>query len=213
MARKEGARQPRFGDTEVLDFNGVVAKPANRNPSWWRIRLAGVLAEPRWNLLAREVVMILANPQHETLQANGLHSGFAPWDIGTINLNLGCLRGLIAWARSEGLEDDPAYWSVADLRRRITALRTTVKAPTLTRHVAFLKKLSLFAPGLELCLAGRGSLARQDGGAGRRGRTGRRTAPGSRRRSARGRLCHRDNRLRPGGCLVAKPPLISEYRC
>ncbi|MFI7356222.1 integrase [Streptomyces avidinii] len=147
-ARKEGARQPRFGDTEVLDFNGVVAKPANRNPAWWRIRLAGELAEPHWNLLAREVVMILANPQHETLQAHGLHFGFAPWDIGTINLNMGCLRGLIAWARSEGLDDDPAYWNVADLRRRITALRTTVKAPTLTRHVAFLKKLSLFAPAL-----------------------------------------------------------------
>lgn len=148
QARREGARVPLFGDTEVMDFNGVVAKPANRNPSWWRIRFAGVLAEPRWNLLAREVVMILANPQHEQLQAQGLHFGFDPWDIGTINLNMGCLRGLIAWARKEELPDDPAYWSPVDLKRRITALDEEVEPSTLTRHVAFLKKLAAFAPAL-----------------------------------------------------------------
>ncbi len=147
-ARKEGARLPRFGDTGVLDFNGVVAKPANRNPSWWRIRLSGALAEPHWNLLAREVVMILVNPQHEQLQTHGLHLGFAAWDIGSINLNMACLRGLIDWARREGLDGDPAYWSTADLRRRITGLKSTLQASTLTRHVAFLKKLSLFAPAL-----------------------------------------------------------------
>ncbi|MGA5412041.1 hypothetical protein ACPCSC_32900 [Streptomyces lavendulocolor] len=148
QARQEGARVPLFGDTAVMDFNGVVAKPANRNPSWWRIRFAGVLAEPNWNLLAREIVMILANPQHEQLQAHGLHFGFDPWDIGTINLNMGCLRGLITWARKEGLPDDAGCWNPADLKQRITALRTQVEPATLTRHVAFLKKLASFAPVL-----------------------------------------------------------------
>ncbi|MCJ1676187.1 integrase [Streptomyces sp. APSN-46.1] len=148
QARQEGARVPLFGDTGVMDFNGVVAKPANRNPSWWRIRFAGVLAEPHWNLLAREIVMILANPQHEQLQAHGLHFGFDPGDIGTINMNIGCLRGLITWARDEGLPHDPGYWSTADLKQRISALRTQVEPATLTRHVAFLKKLASFAPAL-----------------------------------------------------------------
>ncbi|MFG2483376.1 integrase [Streptomyces virginiae] len=147
-AREERARVPVFGDTEVMDFNGVVAKPANRNPSWWRIRFAGVLAEPHWNLLAREIVMILANPQHEQLQARGLHFGFDPWDIGTINLNMGCLRGLIAWARKEGLPDEPGYWTPADLKQRIKDLQPQVEPATLTRHVSFLKKLASFAPAL-----------------------------------------------------------------
>ncbi|MEU9087468.1 integrase [Streptomyces sp. NPDC048357] len=148
QARRPEARVPLFGDTEVLDFNSVVHKPANRHPSWWKTRLAGDLAEPRWNLLAREVVMILANPQHEQLQASGLHFGFDPWDIGTINLNMSCLRGLIEWARKDGLPDDPAYWSEADLRRRIKALKSDVEPPTLIRHVAFVQKMAAFAPAL-----------------------------------------------------------------
>ncbi|MFD6967845.1 integrase [Streptomyces sp. NPDC059949] len=147
-ARSGDTRVPLFGDTDVMDFNGVVNKPANRDPSWWRIRFAGPLAEPHWNLLAREIVMILANPQHEQLQARELHFGFDPWGVGTINLHMGCLRGAITWAREQGLSDDPGRWTVADLRQRVESLKDQVAPSTLTRHIAFFKKLASFAPAL-----------------------------------------------------------------
>ncbi|MDD9380414.1 integrase [Streptomyces sp. ZAF1911] len=147
-ARRSQVRMPLFGDSEFMDFNGVVRRPANRNRSWWKIRLVGVLADEPWNLLAREMIITLANPGHEALQAAGLHLGFDPWDIGSINLEISCLRGVITWAREDGLPEDPSRWNEADLRRRIKALKRGVKPRTLTRHVSFVQRMAALSPAL-----------------------------------------------------------------
>lgn len=112
------------------------------------MRLVGVLADEPWNLLAREMIIILANPGHEALQAAGLHLGFTPWDIGSINLEISCLRGVITWAREDGLPEDPSRWSESDLRRRIKALKREVKPRTLTRHVSFVQRMATLSPAL-----------------------------------------------------------------
>jgi len=49
------AVMPRFGDTDVWDFNGVVRRPPNLARSQWKVPFSGALADPAWNLLAREI--------------------------------------------------------------------------------------------------------------------------------------------------------------
>jgi hypothetical protein len=56
---------PRFGQTDVWDFNGVVRRNANLPECQWRARFNKALDDPQWNLTARELAMIMANPRHE----------------------------------------------------------------------------------------------------------------------------------------------------
>ncbi len=70
----EGAatRMPLFGDTGEWDFNGVVRRPARLPPCGWKLRFNHALATPAWNLLARETMIIMANPRHPVVLAAGL---------------------------------------------------------------------------------------------------------------------------------------------
>ncbi|AGM07090.1 hypothetical protein [Amycolatopsis keratiniphila] len=76
-ARHPDAAVPRFGDTVGWDFNGIVRRPANLSPAEWRIQFSSGLEEPRWNLLARELLTAMANPHHEVLQEAGVYLGTA----------------------------------------------------------------------------------------------------------------------------------------
>ncbi len=147
-ARRLDAPVPRFGDTTCWDFNGVVRRPANRAPCAWRIQFSAELEDPAWNLLAREVLMGFANPQHEALHDTGVHLGSRPANVATLIHHASALRRLIAWGARDGLLTRPDQWRVVDLRRRITELRSTVKPSTVSSHVAVIKKLATLAPAV-----------------------------------------------------------------
>ncbi|MFJ8677733.1 integrase [Streptomyces sp. NPDC093589] len=142
------ATMPRFGNTEVWDFNGVVRRPPNLPPSQWRVYFSGQLTDPAWNLLAREVFMALANPQHEALQDVGVHLGDDRADIGTLIQAASRLRQLIDWAKQAGLPDQPIEWTHRDLHRRVHDLQTTRKPHTVSMTVAFLKKMATLGPAV-----------------------------------------------------------------
>ena len=59
-----GARVPRFGNAVEWNLNGVIRRPANLSASAWTVVFSDELAEPSWNLLAREMSMIMFNPRH-----------------------------------------------------------------------------------------------------------------------------------------------------
>ena len=63
---------PQFGSTDEWNLNGVIRRPAKLPACAWTLKFSGELAEPSWNLLAREVSMILFNPRHPTVVAAGL---------------------------------------------------------------------------------------------------------------------------------------------
>jgi hypothetical protein len=98
-----GARSPRFGDNVLMDFNGVVERPANRYPTDWRIYLGDM--EPRLNLLARELAMIWFNPHHKEVLSRGIHLTPTSRSVGTVDGRLHILRAITKFGSGLGLED------------------------------------------------------------------------------------------------------------
>jgi hypothetical protein len=109
----DGAISPRFGQTQVWDFNDVVRRPANRQRQAMRISFGG-LSEVR-NLLAREMAMIWLNPRHPAVLARDLHLRPTPHTVGTARARVWQLGNLFAWADTVGLPDDPADWAPQEL--------------------------------------------------------------------------------------------------
>ncbi|MCX4744512.1 integrase [Kitasatospora sp. NBC_01287] len=142
------AAMPRFGDTEVWDFNGVVRRPPNLSHCQWRVRFSGELTDPAWNLLAREVFMAMANPQHEALHDLGVHLGAERAAVGTLIQTASQLRQLITWATRKDLPSRPAEWTHRDLHRRIRDLLAVRKPSTAASTVTFLKKMAVIAPAI-----------------------------------------------------------------
>ena len=62
---------PQFGDTEQWNLNGVVRRPARLPACAWTLVFSRELAEPSWNLLAREISMIMLNPRHPSVTPPG----------------------------------------------------------------------------------------------------------------------------------------------
>lgn len=139
---------PRFGDTEVWDFNEIVRRPPNRSRCSWRIQFSGELTDPFWNLMAREVLMAMANPQHEALHDIGVHLGCDSANVATLGQIVSKLRPLIVWARKRGLPDRPAEWTHRDLHQRIQDLHAVQKPGTVVSTVTFLKKMAVLGPAL-----------------------------------------------------------------
>lgn len=142
------ARVPRFGDSAVWDLNGVVRRPARLGRPKWKLCFSGELTHPTWNLLAREVAMILFNPRHPSVTAAGLFLKPAPAHPTTVFIQLSHLRGLARYAADNGLSCDMATWRDEDLRRLVTSLRERLSDRCVARYVRTVKSLHRFRPVL-----------------------------------------------------------------
>ena len=86
------------------------------------------LAEPSWNLLARELSMIMFNPRHPAVIAAGLSLKPAPANPATVISELSHLRRMARWAEANGLPPQLADWqrqttcdaSSTDLREQLS---------------------------------------------------------------------------------------------
>lgn len=145
------AVSPKFGQTDVWDFNGVVRRNANLPECQWRARFNKALDDPQWNLTARELAMIMANPRHEAVIDARIHLPPTPFDLGTIISSLSHLRLLARWAQDNELPAQLRNWSATDLRRFITSRqRSGLTAGTVKNHIMLLKRLHEIGPALSL---------------------------------------------------------------
>ena len=142
------ARMPLFGDTGEWDFNGVVRRPARLPPSCWKLRFNHALVTPAWNLLARETLMIMANPRHLVVTATGLSLKARPYSPVTLTYEISRLRKLAAWGNSHGLAERLADWDMADVTGFIDQMRQTAAPATVCVYISLLKRLHLYAPAL-----------------------------------------------------------------
>ncbi|WP_430378152.1 hypothetical protein [Streptomyces sp. B1-3] len=149
QALMPGAVSPRFGDTVLLDFNGVVERPANRYPTEWRISLDGM--SPGLNLLARELVMIWFNPRHEAVLARGIHLEPTPRAVNTVRGRLDMLRSLAKFGTERGL-DGFAEWCDDDfkdyLARRADKAKKDGRKNGSTEHITVIRSLHRFRDAL-----------------------------------------------------------------
>ncbi len=146
----EGAatRMPLFGDTGEWDFNGVVRRPARLPPCGWKLRFNHALATPAWNLLARETMIIMANPRHPVVLAAGLSLKARPYSPVTLTYEISHLRALAAWGDSHSLPEHLADWDMADVTGFIGQMRQTAAPATVCVYISLLKRLHLYAPAL-----------------------------------------------------------------
>lgn len=142
------ARMPLFGDTAEWDFNGVVRRPARLPLSCWKLRFNHALARPAWNLLARETLMIMANPRHPVVTATGLSLKARPYSPVTLTYEISRLRRLAAWGSSHGLAEHLADWDLADVTGFIDQMRQAAAPATVGVYISLLKRLHLYAPAL-----------------------------------------------------------------
>jgi hypothetical protein len=142
------ARMPLFGDTGEWDFNGVVRRPARLPPSGWKLRFSHALTAPAWNLLARETLMIMANPRHPVVTGAGLSLKARPYSPVTLTYEISHLRALAAWGDSYRLPEHLARWDVADVSGFIDQMRQTAAPATVCVYISLLKRLHLYAPAL-----------------------------------------------------------------
>ncbi|GAQ63430.1 hypothetical protein [Streptomyces scabiei] len=145
-----GARVPRFGDPHLWDFNGVLKRPANITPSDWKVHFSLELVDPYWNLLARELLMLLANQRHLAVLSAGvaLEGASDPRSLVRIASHL---RTTARWARETGRPLRPDAWMVEDLQQRVNDLASGGTSPhTICSHVVTLKSLAAAEPLLSL---------------------------------------------------------------
>jgi hypothetical protein len=105
----DGAVVPRFGDTVVWDFNGVVRRPAKLQAAAWRLNFSEELTDPVWNLLAREIGMIYFNRRHPVVIAAGLSLRPRPANPATVIGMMSHLRRMARWAGEQGIPDLSAW--------------------------------------------------------------------------------------------------------
>lgn len=114
---------PRFGDTECWELNGVLPRPAKLRASAWRIMFCNGLADPAWNLLARELALIMFNPRHPAVVHAGLSLSPRPTHPTSVINRLSQLRRLARWATRRGLPATLGAWREHDVRRFLQDLR------------------------------------------------------------------------------------------
>ncbi|MEU8934801.1 integrase [Streptomyces sp. NPDC048409] len=146
------ADPPVFGQLGIWDFNGVVRRNANIPECGWRATFSNGLTDPEWNLTAREIFMIMANPRHEAVIDAGVHLAPEPFDLQTAIRRVSALRVLVRWSASQGLPAQTGTWRDTDLRRFIKWLREKKgrKPGTLMNYVNVLKFLHEIGPALAL---------------------------------------------------------------
>jgi hypothetical protein len=138
---------PQFGDTEEWNLNGVVRRPARLPACAWTLAFSRELAEPSWNLLAREVSMIMLNPRHPSVTAAGLSLKPAPAHPTTVISELSQLRQLARLAEANGLPSHVTSWHDNELRRLIRVLREQLSG-SIRHYIATLKMLHQYGPAL-----------------------------------------------------------------
>jgi hypothetical protein len=143
-----GARVPRFGDAVEWNLNGVIRRPANLPASAWTVVFSDELAEPSWNLLARELSMIMFNPRHPAVIAAGVSLKPAPANPVTAIARLSHLRRMASWAEANGLPPQLADWQENDLRRLIQGLGEQLANNTIRNYITTLKWLRQCSPAL-----------------------------------------------------------------
>ncbi|SCD57680.1 hypothetical protein GA0115239_103742 [Streptomyces sp. BpilaLS-43] len=140
-----GAQSPRFGDMVLMDFNGVVERPANRYPTEWRIPMGDMASE--LNLLGRELAMIWFNPRHKEVLARGIHLKPTWRSVGTVRSRLVMLRSLAEFGAGLGLQGF-TEWSDDDfksfLARRNEEAKESGRKNVSTEHVTVIRSLHLF---------------------------------------------------------------------
>lgn len=145
------ADPPVFGQRGIWDFNGVVRRNANIPECGWRATFSNGLNDPEWNLTAREIFMIMANPRHEAVIDAGVHLAPEPFDLQTAIRRVSALRTLVRWANRQGLPARMGTWREADLRRFIKWLREDGRKPgTLMNYVNTAKFFHEIGPALAL---------------------------------------------------------------
>ncbi|MCX4523283.1 hypothetical protein OG402_38255 [Streptomyces anulatus] len=140
-----GAEPPLFGNTEILDFNGVIRRPANRSPGKWKI-LLGHLPEPL-NLLVREMAMVWFNPRHPAVLARGIHLSPTPRAVSTVIARSRSLRHLARFGTDHGLGLF-TFWSDDDFKAYLSWRHDRLEKDSSTEHVTVIKDLHRFAPVL-----------------------------------------------------------------
>jgi integrase len=142
------AQPPRFGDTGAWNLNGVIARPARLYSAGWTLVFSQELTRPPWNLLAREVSMVLLNPRHPAVTGSGMSLKPTPAHPSTVIGTLSNLRRLARWASEEGAPAALGAWQDDDLRRFISDLSEQLSASSITAYVRLLKSLHQYGPVL-----------------------------------------------------------------
>lgn len=142
------ARVPRFGDALEWNLNGVIRRPANLPASAWTVVFSDELAEPTWNLLARELAMIMFNPRHPAVIAAGLSLKPAPANPATVLARLSHLRRMASWAETHRLAPQLARWQQDDLHRFIQGLREQLSTNSIRKYITTLKSLNQYSRAL-----------------------------------------------------------------
>jgi integrase len=144
-----GAAPPRFGVTDRWDLNAVIRRPANKTPSAWRIRFAGLPGE--WNLLARELAMIWLNPRHPGVLQHGLHLAPRPASPPTVLDRVRLLHRLASWCTAEQLPSDLRGWEPETAHRYLDHLREQgVSEQSIVHHITVIKELHRLGPALAI---------------------------------------------------------------
>jgi hypothetical protein len=143
-----GARAPRFGNAVEWNLNGVIHRPANLPASSWTLVFSEELAEPSWNLLAREMAMIMFNPRHPAITTAGVSLKPAPANPATVIAALSHLRRFAAWAAANDLPLRLADWRKRDVRRLLAGLGEQSANNTIRNRITTLKLLHRISPVL-----------------------------------------------------------------
>ncbi|WP_103349886.1 hypothetical protein [Amycolatopsis sp. CA-128772] len=113
---------PQFGNTVLWDLNGVLRRPANVSAGAWKLVFSGPLTDPSWNLVARELCMMMFNPRHPALIEAGLSLKPKPAHPSTAIRALSHLRRLAYCTNKNRLTAELATWTSSDVRRCVEAL-------------------------------------------------------------------------------------------
>ncbi|MFD7337807.1 hypothetical protein ACFV98_17610 [Streptomyces violascens] len=141
------AVSPLFGDaTGPWDLNGVVARPVNQNRAQMRVQLHGL--SPQWNLMARELVMILFNPRHPAVLQRGVHLPVTPHKVNTVRRKPSYLRDLAAFGTRHQLPDDIEQWGTQYFEEYIRHKCDPEASESLAGHVLVIKELHRLRPVL-----------------------------------------------------------------
>ncbi|RFZ10397.1 hypothetical protein DSM43518_02311 [Mycobacterium marinum] len=143
-----GNAVPQFGDTGQWNLNGVIRRPARLPACAWTLVFSHGLAEPSWNLLAREVSMIMLNPRHPSVTAAGMSLKPAPAHPTTVISELSHIRQLVRLAEASKLPPHIDAWNDNDLRRLIRNLREQLSGSAIRHYIATLKMLHQYGPAL-----------------------------------------------------------------
>ncbi|MFZ2175776.1 MAG: hypothetical protein WAW17_17415 [Rhodococcus sp. (in: high G+C Gram-positive bacteria)] len=139
---------PQFGEAREWNLNGVIRRPARLYAAAWTLVFSYELAEPSWNLLARELSMVMLNPRHPAVITAGLSLKPTPANPSTVISELSHLRRLARWAEANGLSTELASWQDNDLRRLVSDLREQLSGSSVRHYIGTLKMLHQYGPAL-----------------------------------------------------------------